>query len=462
MLEDQDKIDDLFNDFLRDYEEDVPHFVWNNLKTDLKAEKRFRILYYLKAVAASVALLVTFGLGYFVSDLSINKNTKGKALLQDKNKLYFTEKPKTSGDSLGLDVTETEENTDEPETIKYRAKTNKYRDGLKKSDLMLQIANYESIGIYDTNQLYRKYKFIDKIFASNKGNEKTSNLALNDLSEKKSNQLLTDTLLLEKENLLNGGFLLIAEKKKVSGWSFGTKFSPVFALGDISTGGAQSNNSGVISGIKSDIPNLEAEEKAHTTYTGGLNVNYNISRRFSIESGIFYSQKKQGADNLVGSRNTEFGGNETTIYTPSGNRAVDQVDVGSVLRSSFSTTYYTLNADFILNADYIELPLIIRYKLIDQKVSLDVMSGFSTNFLVNNNSLIVSGNEELWSGKTNNISSVLYGATFGLGVNYNFYQNFTFNVEPTLKYSILPENSVFKKYPYSFAVFAGFSYRFKH
>ncbi|MEN8121386.1 MAG: outer membrane beta-barrel protein [Bacteroidota bacterium] len=461
MLENQKKIDNLFNDFLHDYEEEVPSFVWNNLKKELKTKKRQHVLYYIKAVAASIALLITFGLGYFVSDLNLNKNNKAKILQQDLNQLFFQGKSRPSGDSL--EIVETDKFPDESVGNKQKEDLYKYAIALKESELMFQIANYEKIRIYDTNQLYRKYQYINKIFASNNYENKANlNLVSNNLSERKSNQLLTDTLLLEKENLHEGGFLLKNENKKLSAWSFGTKFSPVISMGDnASQESVNVNNDGIKSAVRSDQPDVNSEEKPLTSYSGGFNVNYHLSRRFSIQSGIYYSQKKQGSDNLIGSQDNEFGGDDLTVYTPAGTRSIDPIDNGSVLRSSYSTTYYTLNANFISNAEYIELPLIIRYKLIDQKVSLDVMSGFSTNFLVNNSSFILSEDQKLWSGENEDINSILYGATVGLGVNYNFYQNFSINLEPTFKYSILPENSVFRKYPYSFAVFAGFSYRFK-
>ena len=73
------------------------------------------------------------------------------------------------------------------------------------------------------------YQYTNSIIELN--NDK-QNLVYNNLSEKGANQLLTDTLLLEKENLLEGGFLLQNEERKSSAWSFGTKFSPVFSMGD--------------------------------------------------------------------------------------------------------------------------------------------------------------------------------------------------------------------------------------
>jgi len=459
MLENQNKIDELFNDFLHDYEKDVPAFVWNNLKDELKAKRRMRVLFYIKAIAASVALFITFGLGYFVSDLGLNQNNKVKIL--EENKVFPSDK---------LTVSDNRFDIEKANSLANQAKINnkkkdlyKYTFELKKTNSKFQVASYDRIKIYDTNQLYRKYQFINKIFTvKSDENKKNKSLVTNNSRERKSNQLLTDTLLLEKENLHEGGFLLQNEEKKSSAWSFGTKFSPVVSVGNSASNEInETSGSDVKGSIRSDKPDMNFEEKALTSYTGGVNVNYHLSKRISIESGIFYAQKKQGADNLIGSQDNEFGGDNMTVYTPGGTQSIQQINNKSVLMSSLSMTYYALDANYVLNAEYVELPLIIRYKLIDQKVSLDVLSGVSTNFLVKNNTSIILNNQELWSGQNEDINSILYGATFGLGVNYNFYQNLTFNVEPTFKYSILPENSAFSQYPYSFAVFAGFSYRFK-
>ena len=457
MLEDQNKIDDLFNDFLHDYEEEVPAFVWNNLETELKIKKRLRILYYIRAAAASVALFITFGLGYYISDLNISENNKAKIFQGGTKKLFPLGK---AGQAMDIYTTESDKLLYGAVEKKHKENLYKYSRTLKKADLAFQIVSYENIGIYDTNQLYRKYKFINEIFTfKNNENKKNENLVLNNLGEKKSNQLLTDTLLIEEENLQEGGFLLQNENMRVSAWSFGTKFSPVFSMGDNAS--MESSDNRIKSEARSNQPDIKLDEKPITSYSGGINVNYYISKRFSVESGIYYSQKKQGIDNLIGSRDNEFGEDDLTVYTPEGRQSIPSIDNGPVLSSLYSTTYYMLDASFVSNAEYIELPLIIRYKLIDHKISLDVMSGFSTNFLVSNNSFILSENQEMWSGQNKDMNSVLYGATFGLGVNYHFYQNFAFNLEPTFKYSILPENSIFRKYPYSFAVFAGFSYRFK-
>ena len=160
MLENQNKIDDLFNDFLHDYEEEVPSFVWNNLKSELKAKNRLHVLYYVKAVAASVAMLITFGLGYFVSDIDLNKNNKAKTLQQEKNKLFSSENSRPSSDSL--ERVETDKLPDESVVNKQKEDLYRYAIELKESDFMFQIANYEN----KLRDMENKFKAQSDFFAS--------------------------------------------------------------------------------------------------------------------------------------------------------------------------------------------------------------------------------------------------------------------------------------------------------
>jgi hypothetical protein len=172
------------------------------------------------------------------------------------------------------------------------------------------------------------------------------------------------------------------------------------------------------------------------------------------------------AENLVGSSILGFQ-EDMNIYTPSGIKSVlpsegiPQINESQIIGRNLDQTYYALDMDYITNFEYIELPVIVRYKVIDRRLGLDIMSGVSTNFLVGNKSSIIYNDDDLWSGTNEGISPMLYNATFGLGLNYDIYQNFSLNIEPTFKYSIIPsQTATLLRYPYSFAIFAGFSFRF--
>ena len=94
----------------------------------------------------------------------------------------------------------------------------------------------------------------------------TNQLAQNNESseESKSNQLLIDTLLLGKENLHQGGFLLNNEKgSKHSKWSFGTKFSPFYSTSEnLSASNNVPQSSEVRSITKNEKPNTGIDEKS--------------------------------------------------------------------------------------------------------------------------------------------------------------------------------------------------------
>ena len=70
MLKESDHIDKLFSDYLRDYEEKAPAYLWNNIQSEMQNHKRIKRNSRLQAIAAGIALLLTFGLGYLSSDIA--------------------------------------------------------------------------------------------------------------------------------------------------------------------------------------------------------------------------------------------------------------------------------------------------------------------------------------------------------------------------------------------------------
>ncbi len=447
MLEKKEHIDELFATYLSNYEEKVPNYVWQNVQADLKMAKIKKRNFVLRALAASIALFLTFGLGYYSSDLRqeqkfTKQNSDYRTDLQSNTvKIDKKDNKKLSDNQLSENI-----GINNKENIKNSESTAIENDG----------TNY--------GMLYKLfYLSKDDFFksANKKNSIKNSKNKDQNYRRETTNQLLIDTLLFKKEDLSKRG-LLLAENKK-SRWSIGTKFSPVYSLAENQK--PINDNQAQLKSAKADnTPSTKADEKSLMSFTGGLNVNYHFARRWSIESGVFYSEDRQMADNLVGG-SIQGLQDEMMVYTPEGIRyiqptGINNVNPTQVLGSNQDETYYSLNMDYISNFEYIELPLIVRYKIIDQKFGLDVLSGFSTNFLVGNKSTLMYNNNDLWSGASEGISPMLYNATVGLGLNYNLFQNFTLNLEPTFKYSINPSQTTLLKYPYSFAVFAGFSFRF--
>ncbi|MBN1253374.1 MAG: outer membrane beta-barrel protein [Bacteroidales bacterium] len=463
MLRERNDIDELFSDYLTDYQEDVPSYIFKNIQSNLKKEKAKEFSFRMQKIAAAIAILIAFGLGYFSSEFNDLKKQVSKNIIFDTN--YFLK-----NDKQNYFV-----NNDKEDSIKD-LKSSKI-ETKENSELAINIKsinneiNIENENLINNSFLFKFFDFSKGVFSLNE-NGKTY---INEDSKKNSRnkiftQLLTDTLLLAEGNLYNGDFLIANKQNKKSKWTFGTKFSPVFSFAKNANQEEEikpeNDNSAAKSEIISSIPENETIDKSLTSFSGGLNVNYQISRRWSIQSGIFYSKRRQISENLMSSTSF-YEESEMKVYTPVGEKFIQQPvsyinEMGrdAIITKNRDETFYSLDMNFVSNFKYIELPVIIRFKIIDKKVGLDILSGISTNILIANSASIMIEEQDLWTGLNEDINPLLYDATIGFGLNYNFYNNFNFNIEPTFKYSIINQNTVLENYPYSFAVFAGFSYTF--
>src|SRR5690606_15776983 len=103
----------------------------------------------------------------------------------------------------------------------------------------------------------------------------------------------------------------------------------------------------------------------------------------------------------------------------------------------------------------------MEYALINTKLGINLIGGFST-FIVDKNEIysVIDGSETR-IGQANNINDMSYSANFGLGVNYNISEKIKVNVEPTFKYQINTFNNSSGDFqPFFIGVYTGLSYKF--
>jgi hypothetical protein len=227
---------------------------------------------------------------------------------------------------------------------------------------------------------------------------------------------------------------------------------------------------------------LMASEQPLMSYSGGVTFSYKVNKRFSIQSGLFYSSVGQEVDGI-----NSFGGFQQYVYTKGDHNFEVLTTNGTV---------YTNNADVFLSADgpgeristnytndvfdpkkaslqyinntlkqdlsYLELPVFLRYKLVDKTIDLNLIGGIAYNMLVNNSVFTTIDGEKYPIGKTEGLNPVSFSSSLGMGMEYNFSKNISFNLEPTLRYYLNPSNQITgsKIHPYTFGIFSGISYRF--
>jgi hypothetical protein len=225
---------------------------------------------------------------------------------------------------------------------------------------------------------------------------------------------------------------------------------------------------------------MESEDPV-VSYTGGVGLSYKISKRFSIQSGLYYSSMGQTLDGI----NT-FGGfkrydnskgdNNFEILTSSGTISASNPDVfvnaeasdrvitkftNDVFDPKKASLQY-INSSLTQSLSYLELPVILRYKIIDKTIGINVIGGMSYNLLVNNSVYTEVDGSKYVIGDTRGLNPLSLSSSLGMGMEYSFSKKLSLNLEPTFRYYLNPFSVSSGTYihPYSFWIFSGVSYKF--
>ncbi|MFI2741763.1 outer membrane beta-barrel protein [Zhouia sp. PK063] len=129
------------------------------------------------------------------------------------------------------------------------------------------------------------------------------------------------------------------------------------------------------------------------------------------------------------------------------------------INSFVSTTEYEgiMKQEF----SYIEVPLEIEYNILNTKLGINIIGGFSSLFLTNQSVLLKSSDFETTLNHGNNINPWNFSTNIGLGFDYLLTKQFSLNVEPMFKYqwnTFSQNNTDFK--PYTLGVSTGLSFKF--
>ncbi len=234
--------------------------------------------------------------------------------------------------------------------------------------------------------------------------------------------------------------------------------------------------------IQDDVAkDLISSEKPAVSYTGGLSFLYKINKRISIQTGLYYSsfgQEVNGISSYAGFHNyfDAKGGSDFGIQTSTGTIISTNSDLyimdnqGSRVLTKYTVNVFDpvkadltyLDNSIMQNFNYLEFPLLVRYKLIDKKIDFNVIGGLSYNLLISNSAFSYNNSVKYYIGKTNGLSPVTFSSSLGMGMEYNFSEKISFNLEPTFRYYLTPFGGLVGSaiHPYSFGILSGLSYKF--
>ncbi len=251
---------------------------------------------------------------------------------------------------------------------------------------------------------------------------------------------------------------VVAEKKKKQKpehrWNVAPNVAPVYY-------------SSLANGSSIDPSFSDNPQKGDVNMSYGVQVSYTLSNRLSVRAGVNNVDLSYSTTGIevgtgpvsVALRSVDYGGRDIVVTV---------ADKGSFANANSSNGFGAImpkstqgDARLIQNINYYEVPLELKYAVINNKIGVNVIGGVSTLFLGNNEISVKADNFTDVLGEANNLSTVSFSTNVGLGLDYKLSKKFTFNIEPMFKYQLNPytDSSVNFK-PYYFGVYSGLSFKF--
>lgn len=224
------------------------------------------------------------------------------------------------------------------------------------------------------------------------------------------------------------------------------------------------NNSGITGPKSSEINKTESPLFA---FTSGFKIGYDLSDRWNIQVGAMYSYIEQKSIPLNIQADTS---NITDIHysftTSSGAVSFSSDDFGEDDAKGLTNKKVYLAYSAKEKIEFINVPVMIRYKLINRNINVYVFGGFMANFIVNHQVKLTVLNEPAdLTANTNKIlglQKMNAGFLFGIEFQYNIFKGLNVLLAPTIRGSMtsINKNTSVKSYPYSIGLATGLCYHF--
>jgi len=510
-------IDRLFQEGFKDFEAVPNDAVWKNIKTKLNEKKKKRrvipIWWRYAGVAALLLLLLTVGSIYF------NNTSKGTT-----NQVADTES--TSSEKANVknnDATETnlvvsdnyiqddlnEASNQQSEIIKDKvspsketsfAKTsasknqnesktkltssdklniNKRLVNLSNNNAMVNSSEEKNSAINLQNELARKagvtnpsennkdnidskneVQLVNKekvkalITEASKDNTTIANVNTETIEDVKSDENSKENEFSIEDALSNTNDVIEEESNELNNkWRIATNAAPVY----FNTLGGQGSS------IDPQFNNNSKSGEVNMSY--GISASYAVNKKLSVRSGINRVNLGYNTNDVVVFQSVGLRSSSSALQNVnSSSNSADAVSLISTetLDTSASESIVASNASINQALGYIEIPLEIQYTLSDKKFGVNLIGGFSSFFL--NNNEIFSEEEngaKTFLGEASNINKMSYSANFGLGLNYKVSKRFDLNLEPIFKYQFNTFNNTSGNFnPFFIGVYTGFAIKF--
>lgn len=458
-------IDKVFRKQLKNYTQAAPENMWGNIEQVLNKKNNSRKISLYKIAAAVIAFAIV-GSGLFYISNSLNRIDNSQVIVQNNIQ-------KETSNSISSSTEEKVVTVVDKDLKKFDANVNRKAVASK-------IETVETPKVVKVNLVADKMNLNTEEQKINKLAQKqilisTKNIELAIVDNRKQNiksylKTLPD---IYSSYALNEA--IEVEKTKNNKWFVGGEFTPLYSYRNIT------ETQGV---YNKDFYN--SSESPIMSYTGGLNMQYKAISRLTIQAGVYYTTMGQSLDYLSVYANSAYNMvvdeykdrlmNSYTIENSSGDLSFNSshviIDEKLVRVNNHSNSkrladvsdpiFNELDAKIQQSFQYVEIPVVFRYTLINKNIDLNIIGGFGANLLIGNDVYINYAGKKEVIGETAGVNPVNYNGTVGIGIEYPLNDNINIRLEPSVKYYLneLNSNSLIESHPYSIGIYTGINYSF--
>lgn len=449
MKSEEEKFDQLVRNKLEGLEVAPPASVWSGIQKGLANQRRGRVFFFYRVASAAAVVFLAL-IAYWMFTGKPDEQHVAQQFIQPEQT-----REEVTPENI-LNIQENKPETKSPVISLARAEIHPAAKPEMNFDAEIQPTrdNHEMVLLVSLRGLINTGKI-----SSTPVLRKVQKISVTDLSDSEQKMIAMNV-----ENLKN-------EKPKENAWEVGFRISPGYSSQKVSHSDS----------YRQAMTHTNAD--GNSDLNGGIAVNYKTGKRWKVESGVYYSRNGQTSGNSVHSAaysQADFATGAEYFNTPvvikqgliSMNSTAGVINfaknpanielLASIDTRALSSNTLLTPGEFQQVFDFIEIPVYVRYSVIESKVDVDLVGGLSANLLAGNNVYMETAGKRENVGKTSEVADLSYSGALGLGIKYDLGKNLSLSVEPRFNYYLnsLNKNEAVDYHPYRVGIFTGLNYQF--
>ncbi len=391
-MKDKNNIDSAIREKLEDFSTSPPPHIWENVQGQLAAQLRKSRRIYIGWISAAAAVLLAFLAGWY-----FNENSALQENMKATNEILQTDKNTTHTDVQTSEI----------------ASQSNIENSIDKTN---ETISTESARVIASLPVSSKSSKNDKINSNYFSHEPILISRLESVEARVSANHVSNEKLFKKTEILPANYLseneklLIAENLKMikssskpdNNWKMGMYVSPGYSSYNANHSESYSKNM------------TYSGSTGNSNVSGGLSVQYKTNKRWIVESGLYYAKNGQESENptrLFAKNMDALNGpalSETSYFSNSvrvENNTLAMNSTAGIIQFSDTPDGAEISSDFeALKSDvgdllvpngsfsqvfqFMEIPLFVRYRIVDSKFGVELITGLNAGIVVGNDAYI--------------------------------------------------------------------------